>query len=171
MATHSNILAWRIPWTEEPGRLQSMGSQRVRHDLVTEQQQYTYVDRHRLIPPAVAGPSFGGSRVLVYFHGCVQSLSHVQLFVTPMDYSLPDSSVRGISQARILEWVAIPFSRGSSWPGIKPKSPALQVDSYHACHQGIISQFFILVVGLRVCIIARENIYYLFKKRDNLSIF
>ena len=32
MATHSNILAWRIPWTEEPGGLQSMGSQRVRHD-------------------------------------------------------------------------------------------------------------------------------------------
>ena len=32
MATHSIILAWRIPWTEEPGGLQSMGSQRVRHD-------------------------------------------------------------------------------------------------------------------------------------------
>ena len=32
MATHSSILAWRIPWTEESGRLQSMGSQRVRHD-------------------------------------------------------------------------------------------------------------------------------------------
>ena len=32
MVTHSNILAWKIPWTEEPGRLQSMGSQRVRHD-------------------------------------------------------------------------------------------------------------------------------------------
>ena len=32
MATHSNILAWKIPWTEEPGRLQSMGSLRVRHD-------------------------------------------------------------------------------------------------------------------------------------------
>ena len=32
MATHSSILAWRIPWTEEPGRLQSLGSQRVRHD-------------------------------------------------------------------------------------------------------------------------------------------
>ena len=31
-ATHSSILAWRIPWTEEPGRLQSMGSQRVGHD-------------------------------------------------------------------------------------------------------------------------------------------
>ena len=32
MATHSSLLAWRIPWTEEPGRLQSMGSQRVRYD-------------------------------------------------------------------------------------------------------------------------------------------
>ena len=32
MATHSNILAWRIPWTEEPGGLWYMGSQRVRHD-------------------------------------------------------------------------------------------------------------------------------------------
>ena len=31
-ATHSSIHAWKIPWTEEPGRLQSMGSQRVRHD-------------------------------------------------------------------------------------------------------------------------------------------
>ena len=32
MATHSRVLAWRIPWTEEPGGLQSIGSQRVRHD-------------------------------------------------------------------------------------------------------------------------------------------
>ena len=35
MATHSSILAWRIPWTEEPGGLQSMGSQRIRHDWAT----------------------------------------------------------------------------------------------------------------------------------------
>ena len=35
MATHSSILAWRIPWTEEHGRLQPMGSQRVGHDRVT----------------------------------------------------------------------------------------------------------------------------------------
>ena len=37
MATHSSILAWEIPWTEEPGGLQSMGSQRVRQDLATKQ--------------------------------------------------------------------------------------------------------------------------------------
>ena len=39
MATHSSILAWEIPWTEEPGRLQSMGSQRVGQDLATKPQQ------------------------------------------------------------------------------------------------------------------------------------
>ena len=39
MATHSSILSWEIPWTEEPGRLPSMGWQRVGHDLVTKQQQ------------------------------------------------------------------------------------------------------------------------------------
>ena len=39
MATHSSILSWEIPWTEDPGRLQPVGSQIVRHDLVTEQQQ------------------------------------------------------------------------------------------------------------------------------------
>ena len=38
MATYSNVLAWESPWTEEPGRLQSMGSQRVRQDLPTKQQ-------------------------------------------------------------------------------------------------------------------------------------
>ena len=46
----------------------------------------------------------------------------------PMDCSLPSSSVHGILQARILECVAISFSRGSSRPGIKPRSPALQTD-------------------------------------------
>ena len=41
MATHSNILALEIPWTEEPGGLQSMGLQRIGHDLVTKKQQQT----------------------------------------------------------------------------------------------------------------------------------
>ena len=40
MATHSGILAWRIPWTEQPGKLQSMGWQRIGHNSVTKQQHY-----------------------------------------------------------------------------------------------------------------------------------
>ena len=47
----------------------------------------------------------------------------------PMDYSPPGSSVHRIFQARILEWVAIPFSRDLPDPGIKPGSPALWVDT------------------------------------------
>ena len=39
MATHSSILAWEIPWTEEPGGLQLWGLQRVEHELTTKQQQ------------------------------------------------------------------------------------------------------------------------------------
>ena len=41
MATHSRILAWEIPWTEEPGRLESKGVQRVGHDLVAKH-KYTH---------------------------------------------------------------------------------------------------------------------------------
>ena len=44
MATHSSILARRIPWTREPGGLQSMGSQRVGHDLATKQEQIIAAD-------------------------------------------------------------------------------------------------------------------------------
>ena len=47
----------------------------------------------------------------------------------PLDCSPPGSSVHGILQARILKWVTIPFSRGSSDPGIEPRSPILQADS------------------------------------------
>ena len=43
MATHSSVLAWKISWTEEAGRLQSMGSQRVRHDLEQQKQAFTVV--------------------------------------------------------------------------------------------------------------------------------
>ena len=42
MASHSSTLAWKIPWTEEPGRLQSMGSRRVRHDCATSLSLFTF---------------------------------------------------------------------------------------------------------------------------------
>ena len=49
MSTHSSFLAWEIPWTEEPGGLQSMGSKRVRYDLLTKQQQHTYIIHHKYV--------------------------------------------------------------------------------------------------------------------------
>ena len=47
----------------------------------------------------------------------------------PIDYSPPGSSVHEILQARIMEWVAVSFSRDLPHPGIEPSSPALQADS------------------------------------------
>ena len=49
MATHSSILAWDIPWIEDPGGLQSMGSPRVGHNGATKEQQQWYLQNH--IPP------------------------------------------------------------------------------------------------------------------------
>ena len=64
MSTHSSILAWRIPWTEELGRLQSMGSQRAGHDCVTN--TFTFKNKpqpcHRLLAPASAMNLFQGDQ-------------------------------------------------------------------------------------------------------------
>ena len=60
----SSILAWRIPWTEEPGGLQSMESQRVRHDWATE---HTLM---HLLPARVSGPSQGTPKERPRTHQC-----------------------------------------------------------------------------------------------------
>ena len=51
MAPHSSTLAWKIPWTEEPGRLQSMGLLRVVHDLVTSPSLFTFMHWRRKWQP------------------------------------------------------------------------------------------------------------------------
>ena len=51
MAPHSSTLAWKIPWTEEPGRLQSMGSLRVRHDQTTSLSLFTFMRWRRKWQP------------------------------------------------------------------------------------------------------------------------
>ena len=56
--------------------------------------------------------------------------------VTPWTVAHQAPLSMGIPQARTLEWVAMPSSRGSSNPGIEPRSPAVQADSYHLSYQG-----------------------------------
>ena len=137
MATHSSILGWGIPWTEEPGRLQSMGSPRVGHnqsDLThthththTQGIQYSeMITTIRLINIFISSHSYPcfflffsfSPKILLtraltivfhtfcHFSEAVYSLCHVQHFCDP-----PGSCVHGIFQARIVEWVAISFSR------------------------------------------------------------
>ena len=59
---------------------------------------------------------------------CARPLSPVWPFATPVDCSPPGSSLMGILQARVLEWVAVPSSLSLPSPGIKPRSPALRAD-------------------------------------------
>ena len=113
MATNSSILAWRIPWTEERGRLQSMGSQRLRHDWATSLSECACV------------------------HVCAQSCLTL---CDPMNCSLLGSSVQGIFLARILEWVAISSSRGSyhprDWTHVSCLSCTGRWILYHLTHLG-----------------------------------
>ena len=66
--THSSTLAWKIPWTEEPGGLQSMGSLRVRHHWVTSLSLFTFMHWRRKwqpIPVFLPGESQGRGRLVV----------------------------------------------------------------------------------------------------------
>ena len=77
MAPHSRTLAWKIPWTEEPGRLQSMGSLRVRHDWVTSLSLLSFMHWRRKWQPTpvfLPGESQGqGSLVGCHLWGRTQS--------------------------------------------------------------------------------------------------
>ena len=68
MATHSSILAWRSPWTEEPGELQSMGLQRVRHTFYTHTHTHICVYSH---PPTLLRKNFHPTGKLFYICVCV----------------------------------------------------------------------------------------------------
>ena len=76
MATHSSTLAWKIPWTEEPGRLQSMGSWRVRHDWATSLSLFIFMHWRRKWQPTpmfLPGESQGwGSLVGCRLWGCTE---------------------------------------------------------------------------------------------------
>ena len=70
---------------------------------------------------------------------CLVKVLVAQLYSTlcnPMDCGLPGSSVHGILQTRILEWLAIPFSRGSSWPRNWTQVSCTVGSLYHLNHQG-----------------------------------
>ena len=104
-ATHSSILAWRIPWT-----IWFMGLQRVGHDWVT----FTFIVdlqysvSFRLIAKRLSFP---------YMYGLfLVAQSCRTLCVTPWTVTFQAPLSMGIFQARILQWVSMPSSRGSSQP-------------------------------------------------------
>ena len=134
MATHSSILAWRIPWTEKPGGLQSIGSERVRHDwsdlacIIGDYTDglYKEVKDTALLLPWVFCMYFIVSERICLTRTLLLLLlsrfSRVWLCATDrIDGSPPGSPVPGILQARTLEWTAISFSNSWKWK-VKVKS-------------------------------------------------
>ena len=121
MAAHSSLLAWNIPWTEEPGGLQSMGSQRVGHDWA------------HTAPPSL-GRNKAKSVILEYLHctclhACYVCLSPVWLLVPlwTVAYQAPPLFV-GFSRQEYWSGLPCPPPGDLPEPGIKPaslKSPAL----------------------------------------------
>ena len=157
MATYSNTLVWKIPWVEEPRRLQSVGSQRVGHDFtftfhtskrfgniiympVFTEALFTMFKRWKQPKSPLIDKQV--DKIQMNRQTCVHAkslYSYVTLF-DPMNSSSPGSSVHGILLARILEWVAIPFSRGASQPrdqtGISYVSCIGRWVLYHKHHLG-----------------------------------
>ena len=118
MATHSSILAWRIPGTGEIGGLLSMGSHRVGQDwsdLAAVAAAATELQKRQTWLKWLS--THGDFTWLCdFFFHCATLYFCVLTLCDPLDSSSPGFSVHGIFQARILEWVAISYSRESSWP-------------------------------------------------------
>ena len=158
MATHSSTLAWKIPWIEEPDRLQSIGLQRFGYDCVTSLSLSCLRCRasfHLLFAIVLCFWLYCSSLlkslfnfahfyhfpsywfVRVFIRVCAQSLSHVWLLQSrgPSRFPYPWDF-----QERILEWVAISFFRGSSWPRDRTHLSCVYCIGrgilYHLCHLG-----------------------------------
>ena len=147
MAPHSSALAWKIPWTEEPGRLQSMGSLGVGHDWVTSL-SLSCIGGGNGSPlqcSCLENPRDGGA-----WWAAVCGVAGSWRRLQRLSRSSSSCSLQpyGLSPARLLcPWG---FSRQEYWgglpcpppgdlpnPGIKPRSPALQADFFYGLsHQG-----------------------------------
>ena len=81
MVSHSSTFAWKIPWTEEPGRLQSMGSLRVRHDGATSLSLFTFMHWRRKWQPTpvfLPGESQGRGSLVGCVYGVAQSRTRLK---------------------------------------------------------------------------------------------
>ena len=168
MAPHSSTLAWKIPWTEEPGRLQSMGSLRVGHNWATSLSLFTFIHWRRKWQPApVFLPresrgrgSLVGCRVWdrteldtteVTWHSITYPHSGGGLvtkscptLATPWTVACWAPLTLGLPRQQY--WSGLPFPSPENLPnpGIKPTSPVLQVDSLPPEPPGKPSSLYIL---------------------------
>ena len=228
MATHSSVLAWRIPGMGEPGGLPSMGSHRVGHDwsdlaaaaaaaaaasnldnwiftltILNYQARWSSLpdsrwaklysrnlgplelpapvptgilsQRHSVLPLASLSDLLLAQWILsnlllwddwkssTYFstwNSFVRVAQSSPTLCDPMDCSLPGSSVHGILQTRILEWVAISFSRGSSQPRDQSQVSCIEGRCFNlwATREALLSETPAAAKSLQSCLILCDPI-------------
>ena len=154
MATHSSILAWRIPWTEKPGRLQSIGLQRVGHDwsdltcTAMQTNRYEQKEKESLFPWK---RNWQFLERFNSFHKCNNSWqdhckrsyacmftlsSCVQLFATPWTVALQAPLSMAFLRQEYWSGLPCPSSGGLPHPGIESRfNSALQADSLPLSHE------------------------------------
>jgi len=123
MATHSSTIVWKIPWMEEPDRLQSMGWQRVRHNWATSLTHSLFNTLYRIKIFFLNNFRFNEkvwdsletSTISHNVAATAKSLQSCPTLCDPIDGSSPGPPVPGILQARTLERAAISFSNAWKW--------------------------------------------------------
>ena len=157
MAPHSSTLAWKIPWTEAPGRLQSMGSRRVRQNWATSLSLFTFTFHfHALEKEMATHSSVLAWRIpgMVEPGGLLSMRSHrvghdwsdlaaaavtkscATLFMTP--WTVACQAPVSVEFPKQEYWNELQFPSPGDLPdsGVEPMSPALQVDSLPLSHLG-----------------------------------
>ena len=127
MVTHSSILAWRIPWRVEPGRLQSMGSQRVEHDWVTSHSLHFVgkIEYGKWLFQYSVNLCF--NNILTAGGNGVVTKSCPAL-VTPWTIACQAPLSMVFSRQEFWSGLLFPSPGDLPNPGIKPRFPALQAD-------------------------------------------
>ena len=132
MATHSSILAWKIPWTEDPDGLQSMGSQRVRHNWAHTHWLYkTYTTQDNIVPQAQEHSQIMFQSVQIHFR-LLTSLSHI---LSPLPFSLSAIETSYSRTFLVVQWLRLHAPK----VGAQVWSLARELDPQHcnwefACH-------------------------------------
>ena len=148
IAIHSSILAWRIPWTEEPGGLQSMGMQRVGHNWATDTFTFTDEDKHfpslSLLKTVLPWTSLKIHTLLHRIPNTIFKLAvYFSLHVWGPKNKLPDTFTvmawvtktkmsQGGCPGKSEAWFSL--HRSQLWPGSTPRGPEILVRDLHWCN-------------------------------------
>ena len=167
MATHSSTLAWKIPWTEGPGRLQSMGLLGVRHDWATSLSLFTFMHWRRKWQPTpvfLLGESQGRRAWWAAVYGVVQSRIRLKHLATNTETIKDAGSDLGLwrcpggGHSNLLQYSCLenPMHRGTSWATVHGvTSRWTQLEQLNTSRSTDTNKHGFIVIYKLICILKR----------------